>query len=124
MKDNLKIAAVILVVLIGVPYLSSAIQTKQVVDEISTRADNPTSEPVINISKGRADFMSGCDTGEYDGAGFDQTAYCGCVFDTMLEEKGINWIVKLGLNVDTTEAEAAMEPYANRCVNNQQILTN
>ncbi len=104
-----------------ITYGISAVQTKQQVTQLEQRSSDPNSEPMVDLQKGKAEFMASCDTGSLDGARFDQTEYCGCTFDAAVQEKGINWIINAGLNYTESEIEAAMRPYAEKCIGDQGI---
>lgn len=114
-KVIIAIAAIIII-----PYLIGAVITREEVRQIENGANNPKSAAGISSESAKTSFMSGCDDGSLNTAEFNQTTYCGCMYDTMAAEKGINWIADLGLNKTEAEASAAMTPYAERCIAIQQ----
>lgn len=126
MKDNFK-TILIVVMLLSAPYAVryaiDAVQTREQVRQIEQRADDPTSKSVLDPTAAKEEWMQGCDTGEYTGANFNQTTYCGCTFDLLVQEKGLNWVANMGLNGTDAEIKAAVEPYANRCLDQQNVET-
>ena len=110
---------IVIAALIAVPYLIGAVITREEVRQIENSANNPKSTPAISIDTGKQEFMRTCDDDSLNGAAFDQTSYCGCVFDTIVAEKGINWLANQGLNSSEAELATAMQPYVDRCVAKQ-----
>lgn len=117
MKKVLIALAAILII----PYLISAVITKEEVRKIENGASDPNSTSSVSKESAKTAFMSGCDDGSFTN-GINQTSYCSCMFDTMEAEKGVNWIADLGINKTETEAIEAMTPYASRCVARQQAI--
>lgn len=124
MKNNLKTVLVV-IALLSVPYVVryaiDAVQTKEQVRQIEQRADDPNSKPLMDVAEGRKEWMSGCDDGTLNGANFNQTTYCGCAYDLMVQEKGLNWIANTGLNSTDAEMKEAFRPYSEQCVNQQNV---
>ena len=101
---------------LGAGYVYSAVQSKNTVDEVSRRASRPNGEPIISEAEFRTEFMKGCNTGELDGDGFDQTAYCECLYTKFRKDYSINQAAKAGLNNSEAQIEAIMTPYGNACL--------
>jgi hypothetical protein len=124
MKNFLKLAVAGLIALgisRGVAYMVGAVQTQQQVTEISQRADNPKSESVINKADAKTEWMKACDTGEFDGANFDQNAYCACTFEKVVQNHGLNKIAQLALNGSDQELETLMQDEINYCLGQQGV---
>ena len=69
----------------------------------------------------KAEFMKACDTGELDGASFDQTAYCQCAMNDFLADYSYTELAKMGLNKTPEELEAIGETYAPKCLAEQGV---
>ncbi len=127
MKDNFKILLTIAIIFLVIPagfrYAVDAVQTKEKVRQIEQRADDPNSKSVIDPIAAKKEWMSSCDDNTLDGANFDQTTYCTCTFDLIVKEKGLNWVANMGLNGTEAEIRAAVEPYANQCLEQQNVET-
>lgn len=126
MNNNLKTVLIVIALLsapYAVRYAIDAVQTKEQVRQIEQRADDPTSKSVIDPVAAKEEWMSSCDDSTLNGANFNQTTYCGCTFDLIVQEKGLNWIANIGLNGTEAEIKAAVEPYANRCLDQQNVET-
>jgi hypothetical protein len=126
MNSNLKTVLIVIALLsapYAVRYAIDAVQTKEQVRQIEQRADDPTSESVIDPVAAKEEWMSSCDDGTLNGANFSQTTYCGCTFDLIVQEKGLNWVANIGLNGTEAEIKAAIEPFANRCLDQQNVET-
>lgn len=105
----------------GVRYLVEAVVTNEQVRQVNNRANDPKSEPVVSAADVRSEFMKGCDTGEYSGANFDQSAYCGCVYDKIEAQYGVNYIIKSGLNDSSEDMQTKFAPQINQCLAEQGI---
>lgn len=112
---------IFVVVAAGARYLVGAVITQEQVRQVEQRASDPKSQPVVSEETIRAEFMSTCDVGSTPG--LDQTEYCTCTFEILVEEKGINWMINLGLKGTDAEIEAVVMPVAERCVNEQLSLS-
>jgi hypothetical protein len=98
-----------------VSYMIQAAQTHEEVKQINAKTIT------IDREEAREIFMSECDTGEYDGARFDQTAYCSCTFNELVNRVGINQMAKDGLNMTEAEMLNKYEPEINTCLRRQGI---
>ncbi len=112
----IKIVLIVFVVFGVSSYLINAVITTEQVRQIENGANNPKSASPISAADGKREFMRTCDDNSLDGAGFDQTSYCGCVYDSIVAEKGINWLANQGLNSSESELSAAIQPYVDRCI--------
>jgi len=92
----------------GGRYIYSAIQTKQIVDNLS----NPTSSPVTTEADAKKGFMSGCDTNQYD----RQTEYCGCMYDQMRKVSSINQLTNDGLTLTAEELQTKYQQQSSFCL--------
>lgn len=119
MKNGIIGLVVMFGAIAGTRYVIDAIMVKEQVNTVAERADDRKSEPVISIAEGKASWMEGCDTGEYSGPNFDQTVYCGCAFDKLVEHHGLNWVINVGLNDTEEEAQAKITPETTACFDEQ-----
>lgn len=106
---NVIIFIAIIASILGGRYLVDAVITKQTVDNLS----NPSSTPVITESEARAEFMSGCNTNEFE----MQSDYCVCVYDQIREKSTVNQIVNDGLTLTETEMQTKYENEIDYCIN-------
>lgn len=99
----------ILLIGFGARYVVSAVQTDLTIRDISSKASDPTSEPVMGLSEARDGFMSGCNSGTAE----TLEEYCGCMFDKIVQDYGLNHFldnsVKLAKN--DISAEQLMSIY-------------
>lgn len=118
MKQGNKSLLISLIIIIMVApvtrYVVSAVSTKQQVDQIQARASDPNSDAGITREEGKKIFMENCDNGQIAGA----TEYCGCMFDSMEADHGMNWMAALGLNKDQDAVAKEMQPYTDKCLGN------
>lgn len=70
------------------------------------------------------EFMADCDTGRYDEDGFSQTKFCKCMLDDVSLDIGYielgNILDKVRLDASNAEYQAKLQPYADKCINNQR----
>lgn len=99
-------------------YVIDAVNVKYHVDNIQEQAKDPKSKPVLSVESAKEEFMSTCAGGERV-AGFDSTSYCICVFDSMVADLGLNKLIELGLDANSTATENVIQPYITKCVNVQ-----
>lgn len=105
----------------GGRFLVQALFTQYNINQAVSKADDPNSTPVISNEEARKEFDSGCLAVNYSGANFDQGKYCTCVFDSLVQAKGLNWMIKAGLNADDPAIQGEILPYATQCVRQQNI---
>lgn len=105
----------------GLNYLVSAVVTKQQVDTINNRAKTNTGAPVITRDEAYKSIMAGCDTGTIDRAGFDQTAYCACTANGVLNRYGVNKVASDGLNMSEAEMIEKYQPIIDSCLMQQEV---
>lgn len=98
-----------------VTYMIDAVQTKQQVDSLNSKTDTMSREHALS------EMMKGCDDGSYDGPNFDQTTYCSCVANQLLDVYGINETAKMALNLSQDEMTAKFQPYINDCLRQQGL---
>ncbi len=67
----------------------------------------------------KQEFMSGCDDGSLDGARFDQTNYCECVYNSAKTEFGLKQMANDSLNLTESEMTEKYKSNALECVNKQ-----
>jgi hypothetical protein len=99
-------------VFLGARYMVTAIQTERAVNKIHTAAQSPTAEPIITPERARAEFMRGCDTGEY----YLQNEYCQCMWTQMVSSFGVNTIVNDGLQLNQVEMETKYARQIDYCL--------
>lgn len=105
------IAAILVSGLVG-QYIVESIQTKMEVDEIGRRAEDKASEPLLPVAEARAEFMQGCDTGDYT----LQSEYCGCVWTELVTDYGVNQIMNDGLTLTAQQLESKYDKQINYCI--------
>lgn len=117
----LKVLVLVASALIGMAlanYLYRAISVERQVSSLS----NPITAPIITEKEARDSVMQGCMAVDLSGSSFNQKQYCECMVDSLLEEKGVNETIRLGLNVDDPAVMAELETYATTCLARQNIF--
>jgi len=92
-------------------YIKDSIQTKRAVDEISRKANDRTSEPIVSPAEARVGFMQGCDTGDYT----LQSEYCGCMWTQISAKYGVNQIMNDGLTLTYEQMQIKYGNEINYC---------
>jgi hypothetical protein len=115
MKNVLTTFAVVIVAIalyLGASYLIGAVHTQQQVNQISNAAKTKTAEPIISTETARAEFMQGCDTGEY----YLQNEYCQCMWNKLATDFGVNTLINDGLSLNQEEVEVKYYRQINYCL--------
>ena len=117
----LKVLVLVTSALIGMAlanYLYRAISVERQVSSLS----NPATAPLITEQEARDSVMQGCMAVDLSGYSFDQKAYCQCMIDSLIQDKGVNETIRLGLNVNDPVVEKELETYATTCLARQDIF--
>lgn len=101
----------------SVGYIVDSVQVKREVEKIN----DVSSSEVISRAEGKIEFMEGCDTGIYSGPAFDQTRYCGCVYDKLVEKHGVNGLLRIVLNESEEEIQSIMADEVSLCLAEQNV---
>lgn len=121
MSKTTRIVLIVIGTLIGIAvgnYMYRAISLERQVSSLS----NPTTAPLMSEKEALDEFMAGCMGVDLSGNSFDQKQYCECMVDSLLEDKGVNETIRLGLNVDDPAVMAELETYATTCLARQNIF--
>lgn len=116
-----KIIAIVVAAIIGIgigEYMYRAISVERQVSSLS----NPATAPLITEQEARDSVMQGCMAVDLSGYSFDQKAYCQCMVDNLIQDKGVNETIRLGLNVNDPAVERELETYASTCLARQDIF--
>ena len=119
MNKTLKTILIVIAILLSArlgAYLVRAVTVERQVNEITTGSTTLYAE---DFKQG---FMEGCLEVDFSGSGFDQKQFCGCMYDEIVADKGIQWAVKAGLNSNDPEYQSFFENYATVCLGRQNIL--
>jgi len=118
MNKSLRIVIAIIAAIIGWAlgsYLVKAITVERQVNNLTT---NPQALSTAEFKDG---FMQGCMEVNLSGLGINQTQYCGCMYDMVMENKGMNWAVQAGLDINNPKYQGDLENYASICLSEQYI---
>lgn len=87
-------------------------------------AKNQVENSVNNYSEEsfKAEFMEGCDDGTLDGARFDQTQYCQCLWTEIRKNYEIKELGSDGLNLTEQEIATKYEKEIDLCLNTYTAL--
>lgn len=99
-------------------YLVRAITVERQVSSLNDKA----TAPLITEQEARDSVMQGCMAVDLSGYSFDQKTYCQCMIDNLIEDKGVNETIRLGLNVNDPAVEAELGNYASTCLARQDIF--
>ena len=102
-------------------YFIDVVRTQDTLRQVEKGASDPTSQPVVDPRVARHSYMSSCDDGSLDSFSFDQTEYCACTFDSIVAEKGLNWLGDLGLNGSEKDKQDTFATYGTKCLKTQGV---
>lgn len=105
----------------GGRFIVESLITQYQLNQATSRADNANSEPVVPVEEARNQFDQGCLNVDFSGLQFDQRQYCVCVFNALEQSKGVNWIIKAGLNIDDPEVMNVLTPVTTDCLRQQNL---
>ena len=105
----------------GGRFLMQAVITQFQLNQAVSRSTDPNSEPVVSTEEAKQQFIAGCMGTDLSGSGFNQQQYCGCTYDILENTKGVNWILKAGLNAQDPSIQAEIVPATTECLRQQNI---
>lgn len=123
MKNVPKIVLVI-VAFVVIRYIAGAVMTDIQVRQIKNGANDKNSKVAMSVPEARKFFNEGCDPTPMNSNEFNQTTYCNCVFDSLVETYGINWIANMGLTKTEAELQTAFKKPSDICIYNQTSQIN
>ena len=107
-----------------VRFLAGAVMTDIQVRQIRNGANDKNSKIAMSVPEARKSWNEGCDPTPTVGGAFNQTTYCNCVFDSLVDTYGINWIANMGLTKTQTELQTAFKEPSDACIYDQTSLVN
>lgn len=105
----------------GGRFLMQAVITQFQINQAVSGANDPNSTPVVATENAKQEFMAGCMGADLSGTQFNQQQYCGCTYDILEKTKGVNWILKAGLNAQDPAIQAEILPATTECLRQQNI---